>query len=107
MGRIVIAVYRPKPGQEAALMAAVSDHLKILRQEGLVTDREPTVMRAEDGTVLEVFEWVSDAAVEAAHANPAVGALWARFEVACNYVRLADLHESQAPFATFDAVDPG
>ena len=63
MGVFVIAAYRPKKGKER-----------------LVTDRPPYLMRAADGTFVEVFEWKSAAAIEAAHGNSAVQAMWARFE---------------------------
>ncbi len=48
MPQYVIAAYRPKPGQEAELMACVRDHHPILRKEGLVTGREVTVLRAPE-----------------------------------------------------------
>jgi hypothetical protein len=104
MGRISIASYRPKPGQEAALDALLRDHVPILRSLGLATGREPIAGRAADGTVVEVFEWVSEKAIEDAHANPDVLAMWAKYEVACEYVSLASLPECQGPFANFDPV---
>lgn len=61
-------------------------------------------MKAADGTILEVFEWRSAQAIERAHHEPAVLALWAEFEAACEYVPLTSLAESQAPFAEFDAL---
>lgn len=104
MGRIVIAAFKPKPGQQAALNAVVEKHWRILRAENLVTDRARFVMQASDGTILEVFEWVSADAIERAHANPAVLALWAEFEAACDYVPLASLAEAQGPFSEFAAL---
>ena len=103
MGRFVIVGYRPKPGKEAVLDALVAKHLSVLEQEGLVTDRPASVMRAEDGTVVEVFEWASADAIERAHTNAAVGALWIEFAEACDYVPLATLPEAQRMFAEFDA----
>ena len=107
MGRYVIAAFKPRPGQEAALRTVVRDHVPLLRGEGLVTDRPAQVMWAADGTVVEVFEWVSPQAIEAAHHNPVVQGLWARFAAACEYLPLAALAEAQHPFAEFDALDPG
>jgi hypothetical protein len=104
MGQFVIAAYRPKPGKEQQLLQLVRDHLPILRSQGLVTDRPPYVMRAADGTLVEVFEWKSAEAVQAAHSNPAVGALWARFAEVCDYQPLNTLVECQQLFAEFDAV---
>ena len=37
-------------------MAAVRKHMQVLRAEKLVTDRPAYVMRAKDGTIVEVFE---------------------------------------------------
>lgn len=42
-------------------------------------------------TIIEVFEWRSSEAIQAAHANPAVQALWAEFNEACDYRLLASL----------------
>ena len=106
MGRCVIVAYKPKPGCEGALQAAVARHLAVLRSENLATEQPPFVMRAADGTILEVFEWRSAEAIQAAHSNPAVLALWGEFEAACDYVPLASLPESQQMFAEFTAVVP-
>lgn len=105
MGRCVIVAYRPRPGQESALAAAVRDHVPLLRAEGLATDRAATVMRAADGTVVEVFEWVSREAIESAHGNPAVQALWSRFAAACEHLPLASLAEARDLFAEFETCD--
>jgi len=104
VGRVVIAAFKPKPGQQAALHAVVAKHWRILQAEGLVTERPRSVMQAADGTVLEVFEWRSTEAIEQAHKNPAVLALWAEFEEACDYVPLAGLAEATHPFSEFEAL---
>jgi hypothetical protein len=104
VGRFVIVAYAPRPGMEQQLLTAVGRHLQVLRDEGLVTERPGIVMRAADGTLLEVFEWRSGEAVQAAHGNPAVQALWSEFAAACEYVPLAAIPESQQMFAEFDAV---
>mgnify|MGYP001812368921 CR=1 FL=1 len=106
MGRFVIAAYRAKPGHEDALRRELRDHLPVLRREGLVTDRPAYLMQAKDGTVLEVFEWVSSEAIERAHGNPAVLELWARFEAVCEYVAPAEVEEVRGPFSEFAALEP-
>lgn len=92
-GRMVIVSYRPRPGREPQLIQAVHDHL--VRAEGLATDREPIVMRALDGTILEIFEWKSKQAIQEAHSNEAVRALWGRFEEACEYGTLGNLEDQR------------
>jgi hypothetical protein len=104
MGRIVIAAYRPKPDRSADLLALVGKHWRILDGQQLVSARPRIVMQAADGTVLEVFEWRSAQAIEQAHANPAVLALWESFEAVCEHVPLAGLAEAQGLFAEFEAL---
>ncbi|MGB5210072.1 MAG: antibiotic biosynthesis monooxygenase [Gammaproteobacteria bacterium] len=105
MGRCVIAAYTPKPGAEQALLEAVQKHLEVLRAESLVTERPAYVMRAANGTVVEVFEWRSAESIKQAHENPAVQSLWAEFGAICEYTRLARLPEAQDMFAEFDSVE--
>lgn len=105
MGRIVIACYRPRPGRAADLHGCVREHLPLLRRRGLATARAALLLRAEDGTLLEIFEWVSDEAAERAHGDAEVAALWERFAVACDFIPLAELPGAGAPFPHFDPVD--
>jgi hypothetical protein len=102
--RAVLASFKPKPGQEAALLAVVREHVPTLQRLGLATDRASLVLRAADGTLVEAFEWVSPAAIDAAHRHPDVLAMWQRFEAACDYTSLKDLAEAQHPFAEFEVL---
>lgn len=103
--RIVIVAYRPKPGKADVLLAEVRDHVHLLRSEGLATDRPATVLRAKDGTLLEIFEWASPAAMKDAHDNPRVQQMWARFATCCDYAPLNTLPESADLFAEFEPVE--
>jgi hypothetical protein len=105
MGVMVIAAYRPKPGQEARLLQLVKEHLPILRSQNLVAPRPSYAMRARDGTILEVFEWKSEQAIESAHQNPVIIAMWERFEEVCDYVPLNSLKESAEPFSGYEPID--
>lgn len=104
MGSISVACYKPRPGCEDALVALVRDHLPPLRGEGLVTDRPSIVMRTADGTIVEVFEWVSKEAIAGAHTNPVVLNLWKRFEAVCSYETPSNIAEFQNMFGHFEAV---
>lgn len=106
MGSISVACYKPRPGCEQTLLDLVRDHLPPLRAEGLVTAREPIVMRTADGTIVEVFEWVSREAIAGAHTNPVVLDIWKRFEAACVFETPSNIAEFQNMFAHFEAVDP-
>ncbi len=105
MGRFVIVAYTPKAGKEQQLLAAVRKHLQVLQTERLVTDKPAYVMRAGDGTIVEVFEWRSAEAIHQAHSSPAVQALWGEFGAACDYTPLSKLAETHQMFAEFDAVE--
>jgi hypothetical protein len=102
VGSISVACYKPKPGCEAALAQLVKEHLPPLRAEGLVTDRDSIVMRTSDGTIVEIFEWVSQEAIAGAHSNPAVLELWKRFEAVCSYEIPCNLAEFSTMFAHFE-----
>jgi hypothetical protein len=105
MGRSVIVAYKPKPGKSAGLFVAVARHLEVLRGEGLASDRPANVMRAADGTLLEVFEWKSAEAILEAHQNLAVQALWSEFADVCDYIPLSAVPETQQLFAEFETVE--
>jgi len=102
MGRIVIACYRPNPGKVQDLHDLVRAHVHRLRELRLVTEREPIVMESKDGTVLEVFEWTCQEAIDRAHGDPAVQAMWADFEAACDYVPVSSLAEARELFPGFE-----
>lgn len=102
MGQIAIACYRPKPGQQAALEALARTHVPRLRALSLVTAREPVLMRAADGTVIEVFEWTSEQAIADAHEHPEVQVLWEEFGRLCDFLPLAQLPEASELFGGFE-----
>lgn len=105
MGRYVIVAYKPKPGKEERLHELVRNHLNILQEEKLATSRPANIMKASDGTVIEVFEWASPAAIEKAHNNITIQNLWKEFGEACNYLPLNQLSEANNIFAEFDAMN--
>lgn len=102
MGIHVLAVYRPKADTHAELEAEVRQHVPTLRRLGLATDHPSAVLQAEDGTIIEHFEWKDRAAIDAAHAHPEVLEMWNRFSECCEYGTLADLPNASEMFPEFD-----
>ena len=98
----MIVAYRPKPGKQTELLDLVRSRVPTLRNEGLVTNRDPTIMRARDGTIIEVSEWKSHEAIDAAHKNPNVLAMWNKFFAVCDCVPLKTLSEAEEMFAGFE-----
>jgi hypothetical protein len=105
VGIVVIACYRPKPGKDAEVEVLAREHVPILRGEGLVTDRVPIIARAADGTIVEVFEWTSQEAIDNAHENAEVLKLWKRYGDVCDYVKVVDLDEASQMWAMFTPVN--
>src|ERR1700761_5881511 len=101
MGRIVIVAYKPKPGKAEALKELAKTHIPRLLKEELVTTREPVVVEAADGTIIEVFEWLSDEAIKQAHQNPEVQKMWGEYAEVCDYVPLNTVPEAANLFAEF------
>jgi quinol monooxygenase YgiN len=105
VGVIVIVGYKPKPGKADALRALMRTHVPRLRDEGLATARMPILMEAKDGTVIEVFEWVSAEAINSAHTNPQVLAMWGEYEEVCEYAPVGTVAESSELFSGFVPLD--
>ncbi|MCK5703884.1 MAG: hypothetical protein KAI29_22150 [Cyclobacteriaceae bacterium] len=102
MGKIVIATYKPKPGKEKALDSLVKNHVKMLRNQGLATLRPPMIMKANDGTVVEVFEWISKQAIEDARTNKDVQQYWDQYRDVCEILPISKLIESNTSFSEFN-----
>ena len=103
-GVVCIVAYRPKPGRESEILELVRIRVPTLRKEGLVTDRVPVMMRAKDGTIIEVSEWKSQEAIAEAHKNPRVLAMWDKFFAVCDCVPLKTVPEAEMMFAGFEPI---
>lgn len=89
---------------QAALEAEMVQHVPTLRRLGLATARPSLVLRAAEGTIVEHFEWVHQAAIDRAHSNPEVLQMWERYEACCEFGTLAGLPNASDLFAEFDYV---
>jgi len=105
MSVMVIACYRPKPGKEDDLHALMKTHLPMLRAEGLVDDGPSLCGCAKDGTVVEVFAWKSQDAIDAAHKNPSVLAMWDKYAKLCEFAPIADVAEAKELFSPLTPID--
>jgi quinol monooxygenase YgiN len=103
--RIVIVGYKPLPGKEKALLDLMKNHVARLRKEGLVSDREPILMQAKSGVIIEIFGWKSPEAIQTAHSNAEVQKMWGEYEAVCEYVPVGTLEESNNLFSEFSPID--
>src|SRR5947207_15854353 len=99
--KIVIVAYKPKPGKEEGLREVMRTHLPTLKSQGLVTDRPSVMMEAKDGTIIEVFEWKSQAAIDNAHSNPEVLKIWGQYAEVCDYIPIGQVPEAANLFSSF------
>ncbi|MCX2743348.1 hypothetical protein OO013_05695 [Mangrovivirga sp. M17] len=105
MERIVIVAYKPLPGKERELKSLMKSHWEILHQEGLVTDRKSIICQSNDGTIIEVFGWKSQEAVEQSHSNENVQKMWKEYSKVCEYVPISEVPESNNLFSEFNPVE--
>jgi quinol monooxygenase YgiN len=104
MSIIAIASYRPKKGMEKKFLRLLKNHIPTLRAEGLISDKDTYSMRAENGTIIEVFEWKSSNAKIQAHKNENVMNIWNQFFDLADLVGIGTLKETKEPFASFKAL---
>lgn len=103
----VIAAYRPKPGKAQELRRLVGAHRQALAGAHLITERPTLLLRARsDGTLLEIFEWVSAKAADQAHENPAIRAIWNKLAGVADFVPLSAVREAGKAFSHFEALEP-
>jgi len=101
MSLVSISAYKPLPGFASGFEEVLKLHIPTLLEEGLITDQPPFRMRAVDGTIIEIFEWVSEEAKEEAHSHPRIMELWSRFHEYSEMIKLMDIMECHEHMATF------
>ena len=103
--QIVIAMYQPNEGERQDMLKYVKEHVPALREYELVTDRPTILMESEDGTLLEIFEWVSPDAARLAHEHPVIAKIWEGMGKVGSFKTLANLAEAGQTFPHFQPVD--
>lgn len=99
--RITIVAYKPKDDKADELRQLMREHLPLLKSLDMVTDRPSIIMEAKNGTILEVFEWKSKAAIEQAHTNPLILEMWRKYAEVCEYTPIANVEEAADLFSEF------
>jgi len=99
---VVFALYRPHPGKDAELRRLIAQHLPVLRRLELATDRPAILVRAKDGTYIEVFEWRNEESAKLAHEHPEVARVWEAMGQVADFPALDSLEEAKQPFSHFE-----
>lgn len=98
---VVFACFRPRsPEARAEMFTLMGAHHELLRELGHATNRPSMVLDSTsgEGLVVEVFEWASAAACEAAHEDPRVRKLWDRYEQLSEFAPLRDAEDADKSF---------
>ena len=98
---IVIAMYKPHEGKDAELTALIREHVPTLRRLELITDRPAMLLRARNGTYMEIFEWRQ---VGVAHEHPEVARIWEAMELVADFASLSSLDEARRGFPHFTPI---
>lgn len=77
----------------------------MLRRNGFLTDRKIFGMRAKDGRILVVFEWISEDAFDKAGAHPEVQEYWMEADRISSFDKPASLPELQRTLPEFEALN--
>jgi len=101
---VVFALYRPHAGKDAELRRLIVQHLPVLRKLELVTDRPAILVRAKDGTYIEVFEWRTEESAKLAHEHPEVARVWEAMGQIADFPALDSLEEAKQRFSHFEPV---
>lgn len=102
-GEVVMALYKPHTGKDGELTKLIARHVPLLRELDLVTERPTLLLRASNGTYVEIFEWVSRASARA-HDHPEVAEIWEAMGKVADFVSLDSLEESHKAFTHFAPV---
>ena len=100
-----VAAYKPHAGKDHELLALVRRHVPALRSEGLITDHPSLLLKAADGTLIEIASWKSEDHSRSANTNPVVQEIWQAFARCCDFRALKDLPETQELFAHFERIE--
>lgn len=97
-----IALYQPKKGKEEELMEIIEGHTPLLKREGLITEFQPVLLKSENGTYLELFQWKSVEAKDQAHESSTVMKLWEQMMEIAEMKNLSSLAEANQLFPNFE-----
>jgi hypothetical protein len=102
--RMSLSAYRPRIEDRQALEDHLRHEVIEMRARGYITDRPVPICTTEAGEYLVVLEWSSTTAVDDAHADPEIMAIWERKARLFEYIGVSELVRSDVPFASYDLV---
>jgi len=105
MSILAIATYKPKTGRENDFLKLLTNHIPTLHSEKLISSKDNYVMHSKNGTIIEIFEWLSREAVDKAYETQCYGSFWQQIGERADVVSLNSLEETGQPFAGFKIIN--
>ena len=105
MSKVGVILYRPRKGKEEELLKHIRAAFPMLRRNGFLTERKIFGMKAKDGRILVVFEWISEDAFDKAGAHPEVQEYWMEADRISSFDKPASLPEFQRTLPEFEALN--
>lgn len=103
--QVVFAAYKPNEGKEDELKKLIQQHVPVLRDLELITDRPTLTLKAKDGTYIEVIEWIDVNAADQAHEHPRVAEIWEKMGAISQFIPMSKLPESARAFSHYEVID--
>ena len=102
----VMAMYKPTNAEnQNKLVEILKKHIPALRKYELIKDTTAFMLKSENGTIIQTWEWESEKAMQVAHEHPAIRTIWGELEGICEFTSLSDLPESKSRFPNFKVLE--
>jgi len=105
MRRTFMVVYKPYKGKDQELLPATKASYLDLRKGGYVTSQPPMLMKASDGSIILIFEWIEKQKNEEAQVDPVIQQHWMTLSKICEFEKAMSLIEFQRPFSEFETIE--
>jgi hypothetical protein len=103
--QVMFALYKLHDGKDADLRRVIAEHVPTLHRLELATDRPTVVIKAKNGTYIEIFEWSSHEAAGLAHHHPELAKVWEAIGEVGHLPKLDSVEEVQGMFPHFEQVN--
>ncbi|HEX5170271.1 MAG TPA: hypothetical protein VFW11_13930 [Cyclobacteriaceae bacterium] len=104
MPRIGFVLYHPRKGKEDELVSMIQTHFPFLRREGFITERKVVGMKAKDGSIMVVFEWMTSDAIDEASTHSGIQKLWTQVSKISDFGKPGTVKELHQVFPDFEAL---
>lgn len=103
MARIIMVAYRPHGQQRLAVLKLLDQQYQLVRQLGLISDREPWLMEGANGEIVYVAAFDDARHIESCWENEAFQDIDSRLSLIADMVPIRTLQEANGPYLEAEA----